>query len=277
MIPLITSIPPRMSRIDANGVEIGPEYQSRCIDSWRTAGFDPVSINSSREPKPDGVRVIEVDRDAACLTGRPHVYFADMLTAGIASGTVFAITNADVTMAPHLGASVAAMRPGEMIFSRRVDIDHMGETTGEPWPVGFDFFAMHAENASWMPNLGMVFGAPWWDHYLPIMMHALKVRVRQIEPAVYHLKHDDRWDWQTWTVLGHRLFSGIRTERGNLDYLQRMRRAELRRTGRVLSDIKYSVWKRLAANVNDEPKRILQRFSQLNVAFVDEIMPRTQR
>src|ERR1700730_10574743 len=59
-IPLITSIPPAISRLDAKGVEIGEAYQLACIESWKRAGFEPVSVNSKDETFEHALRMIPV-------------------------------------------------------------------------------------------------------------------------------------------------------------------------------------------------------------------------
>src|SRR5580704_15587850 len=109
-IPLITSIPPRLSRLDSAGVDFGDAYQSDCIASWRSAGFDPISVNSADEAHTHAVRVIPVGRDASAITGRPNVYLGDLLAVACieANGGSFAITNADISFprASDLSAKV---------------------------------------------------------------------------------------------------------------------------------------------------------------------------
>ena len=78
---LVTSIPPKIVRHDKWGHEIGGEYQQACVASWLHAGFTPVSINSIAEPRPslEGVRYVTVRRDARRITGKPLIYFDDLL------------------------------------------------------------------------------------------------------------------------------------------------------------------------------------------------------
>src|ERR1044072_7633021 len=92
-IPLLTSLPPRMSRPLPDGREFGAQYQAMCVASWREAGFSEiVSINSRRELEPQpqiydlakslGVRVVAVDRDAAEQVGKAYAYIADICAVG---------------------------------------------------------------------------------------------------------------------------------------------------------------------------------------------------
>src|SRR6266576_5139857 len=48
-VQLFTSIPPRISRTNAAGDEIGESYQADCVASWMDAGFAPATINARSE------------------------------------------------------------------------------------------------------------------------------------------------------------------------------------------------------------------------------------
>ena len=156
-IPLITSIPPRMSRLDAKGDEIGEAYQLGCIESWRRSGFEPVSVNSKNEAFRHALRMIPVSRDASAITGRPHVFLADLLAVASieAQGRQFVLMNGDLVLprAAALAARVAQLHPGEFIFSRRIDISRPDQTDGMPHRSGYDFFAGHADDISGLRTL----------------------------------------------------------------------------------------------------------------------------
>jgi hypothetical protein len=96
-IPLITFIPPRISRLDVKGAEIGQAYQLACIESWKRAGFGPVSVNWKNEPFKHALRMIPISRSASAVTGCPHVFFADLLAVASieAQGRPFALMNAE--------------------------------------------------------------------------------------------------------------------------------------------------------------------------------------
>lgn len=274
-IPLITSLPPRMTRTDEAGVDIGKTYQEACLASWGVAGFEPVSVNSAREEFPHAARRIPVDRDASALTGRPHVYLADMLRVAVAEsrGGPFALTNADIVLPANdvLATRVANLEPGEFIFSRRLDVRRPGDTTGPAWTPGFDFFAGRGEDIADLRDAGFVFGAPWWDHYLPLAIFMRGQRVRQTAPTVLHLDHTERWNLAVWESFGSRFLDEIKRCATDARYRRRLADALARRTGRPLSDLKYSIWKRLPAHRGGELRRTLERVSALNVAFLDEM------
>ena len=63
------------------------------------------------------------------------------------------------------------------------------------------------------PYAGMVFGAPWWDHFFPLLMLMQGCRIYQIEPAAMHLNHTERWNRPVWEALGQRFVAEIKNSR----------------------------------------------------------------
>jgi hypothetical protein len=273
-IPLITSLPPSLSRLDDQGERIGAAYQQRCIESWYRAGFEPISVNSTRESYRHSVRMVSVNRDAAAVTGHPQVFLADLLAAALeqAQGRPFALMNADLMIRPGtaLAAAVVELRPGEFIFSRRIDIDRPDQTNGMPFPIGYDFFAGHADDISGFPDGGMVFGAPWSDYYLPLMMFAQGCRLYQTAPPVLHLAHPVRW-LEEWEELGHRFIAAIQGRIASERFGSRLDDAIKGRSGHLLSDLRHSAWKRLPKNVAIERKRSLHRVAAASMSFLTEV------
>jgi len=214
-IPLVTSLPPSLSRLDAEGEEIGADYQERCIESWYRAGLEPLSVNSASEAYRHSVRMVPIGRDASALTGRPNVFLADLLAVASeeAEGGPVVLMNADLLIRPgtELAAAVRELRRGEFIFSRRIDIDRPDQMNGMPFRLGYDFFAGHADDLAELVDGGMVFGAPWWDYYLPLMMFAQGCRMYQSEPAVMHLAHEVQWlkDGRSWVIASSPRFGRV--------------------------------------------------------------------
>jgi hypothetical protein len=271
-IPLITSLPPNLSRLDPQGEEIGAEYQERCIESWRQAGFEPISVNSAGESYRHPVRMIPVSRDASAVTGHPNVFLADLLAAASneAKGGPVVVTNADLLIRPgtSLVEAIRELRPREFIFSRRVNIQRPDETNGMPGRFGYDFFAGHADEIAECPDGGMVFGAPWWDHYLPLMMFAQGCRIYQTEPAVLHLEHELRL--RGWEELGQRFVTQTQARVANERFRSQLGDAIKGRSGHPLSDLKYSVWKRLPRNAALKQRRMLYRVMTASWSFLEE-------
>ncbi len=271
-VPLVTSIPPSVTRLDKDGVDVGAAYQEKCILSWEHAFFSPCSVHSLREKPPIGVPIASVDRDASHVTGRPHVYFADLLKVGLerARGGPFALANADLMFKPELGEVVARLRPGEMIFSRRIDIDRMEQVTGEVYHSGFDFFAMHSVDAESVGDAGLVFGAPWWDHYLPLAMHMRGCKMRLLQPSVFHLLHEERWSWHVWALLGGRFVAEISRSATDAVYGAGLKNALADSSFEVRRNTARSILKKITQAPDKGVQRALHRVSLLNVQFLDE-------
>src|SRR5271166_1159277 len=116
MTLLVTSIPPSIKRLDRGGAEIGSPYRRDCIESWKRAGFLPLSVNSSRERVvADLCRTALVHRDASRVTGRPNVFVADLLSVACehADGKPFVIVNSDLIMRDQVAKLVENIQPGE--------------------------------------------------------------------------------------------------------------------------------------------------------------------
>jgi hypothetical protein len=203
------------------------------------------------------------------------VFLADLLAiASIeARGGPFVLMNADLIIPPAtaFATRVAQLRPGELIFSRRIDVNHPGETDGIPYRSGYDFFAGHADDISRLSDAGMVFGGPWWDHYFPLAMFMRGCRIYQVKPAVLHLNHTERWSWTLWEMLGQRFVAEFDAHAGEKRYRLLLENAVKRRTGHLLSDLKYNLWKRLPKNIAGENQRMLHRISDANISFLDEM------
>ena len=208
---IVTSIPPVFSRKDAQGNEIGDAYLTRCVQSWRACGFDPVTVNSVNEPLHPlidglGVKVLRVPRDASALTGRPHVFLGDLLDAArtLSRDRVF-IVNADVEleMTPEARARLETLGPMQAVAVRRRD--HTGDkTTAEPpYDCGIDLFgAGHAVLAD-IDCGDLVFGMPWWDHFMPMMLLWRGADfVDNTGVNVWHLDHEGRWNKKQYVSSG---------------------------------------------------------------------------
>jgi hypothetical protein len=235
-IPLFTSIPPRFSRKNEAGVDIGPAYLSRCIESWRECNFEPISVNSHAEemhPLADqlGIRCVRVSRDARELCGKPLVYLTDLIaaTCTLADGPVV-ITNSDILLdvPDDTYERIAAIRPGECLVAKRVDVESVDARAGSEYRYGYDFFAYHTRDLKGFAEGDFVFGAPFWDHFLPIRMFLRGAKqVRANGGFAFHMIHSERWDWKLWSKLGHQYVSLMHEQSGQgaAPLARRLRRA----------------------------------------------------
>jgi hypothetical protein len=157
--------------------------------------------------------LLPTPQDGRDITGRPQVYFRELIAAGRTAGqSVFAITNADVRLEPTVAIAerVRALQPGQALFARRIDVSEPTASEGIPYGPGFDFFAMHVQDAARLPDFGLIFGAPWWDHFVPTVLGLMGVELTlEREPFVYHLNHEERWQLAVWMQLGERYAEAV--------------------------------------------------------------------
>jgi hypothetical protein len=88
---------------------------------------------------------------------------------------------------------------------------------------------MHGRDIDQLPDIGLIFGAPWWDHWLPILAQQCGVRLVQTAPLVFHLKHPIKWDGGVWNELGKRFLKASTPYIGDRNLVSAHRGA--RRTG----------------------------------------------
>jgi hypothetical protein len=278
-VQLFTSVPLRISRRNAAGDEIGASYQADCIASWITAGFAPATINarSERVHTESRVRQVTIERDASEITGRRHPYFGDVLSAiAEQANGPFALVNADIIIPSGAGLAerVTSLRRGQMIFSRRLDVAELG-ASGKPYFNGYDFFAAHSEDAAVLAKTRLVFGAPWWDHFLPLAMHLHGCQVMQVEPRVIHLRHDERWNWATYRRLGDRFVAEMGPMVTDGEYAQHLRGILDSRTNGQRALVRHLAHRRWWPLLDPEGqrRRVLDRVSNLNLAAIDRLAP----
>jgi hypothetical protein len=211
-IPLITSLPPHISRASPTGRDVGQTYRNLSIESWQRAGFKLTSVNAAIEVAHAGdayagLQVVEVERSAAADIGKPLVYIEDILAAALAAdgpGPVV-ITNADILLAPKFSLLevVRSLQPGRALIARRIDVVSCDKIEGTPYRDGFDFFAVHRDDLKTVKIPGFVFGVPWWDYMLPASLLALGVRVSLLDaPFAFHQRHSERWNPALWGRFG---------------------------------------------------------------------------
>jgi hypothetical protein len=204
------------------------------------------------------------------------VYFGDLLSAIAeqAEGP-FVLVNADIIIPAGAGLAdkVTSLKRGQMMFGRRLDVAELG-ASGKVYFNGYDFFAAHAEDTAALAETRLVFGAPWWDHFLPLAMHLHGCHVMQLEPQVIHLLHVERWNLATYRELGDQFAAEMLRMVPGGKYAKHLRRilggggyghAAARRLALPRS------WRPLDSE--GQRQQVLDRVGDLNLAVIDRLAP----
>jgi glycosyltransferase involved in cell wall biosynthesis len=199
------------------------ENQQAAIATWLELGIVVISANIPEEieflrPHFPGVHFVPVMRDAREMTGKPLVYFDDMLKIlGSVGARVCGIINSDI----HLRADggfldfLTQESRGSFIYGSRVNILSADRRTGSPYDSGFDFFFFDpAVTAGLYPETPFAIGATWWDYWAVIVPLLRNYPVKKLtSPVAFHIMHPQNWSSQEWHHLGG-IFSGLLAEMG---------------------------------------------------------------
>ncbi len=205
---------------------MGDAWLTACTQSWLDEGFAPITVNSAAET------MIEFDllscfeqlktaKDGFDRFGKRYVSLSDMIgpVAQQAEGPI-AIINSDIALelTHEARQRIQNLQPGTCIVCNRIDIDTITCEGEEIYPYGYDFFVFHASDLKKIPENGMYFGLPWWDHFLPISVLSQGVtRLTSEGIKAYHLNHEGRWKRHLWRTLGYQFISDVRVLREGAD------------------------------------------------------------
>ncbi|MEG5065133.1 FkbM family methyltransferase [Microcoleus sp. B3-A4] len=188
------------------------ENQRAAVKSWRSLGFDAVSLNSREEisqlqPIYENVTFHEVKRDARAEAGRPLVYLDDLFVYLRDCGTkICGIVNSDIRLEADgdLISFICKQAENAVVFGSRTDVDSSAEqAAGEIYAKGFDFFFFDKELLKQFPDSQFCLGLPWWDLWIPLMAQQKGLTVKYLETAIaYHLKHQVNYINDFWQKMG---------------------------------------------------------------------------
>lgn len=186
------------------------ERQIFCVNSWIQAGFDVASLNCKEEiekihssfPK---VRFVEATRTALELTGRPFVFFDDILSLLYKSEySVCGIINSDIEIRPdeRLYEQINLAREG-MVYANRREITSPTSSEGKDYLAGFDFFLFHRDVTQLYPPSDFCLGAPWWDYWCALIPKLKGIPCRRGPSGIaFHLTHDINWSFELYHSFG---------------------------------------------------------------------------
>jgi hypothetical protein len=129
-----------------DGENCADAYREACVKSWQAVGGSVLSVNSraeqvDTEDELPGVERVVVDSDGSIDCGKPLVHLDDLVrSASAAKDNVFIFTNSDIYFADsgELEKLAGELRAGEVVVSRRVNVESLREQRGETYLWGLD-------------------------------------------------------------------------------------------------------------------------------------------
>jgi len=189
--PLFTSIRPPSSDSECS-------YLRDCLNSWRVAGFDPVSASGPSEI--EALRALDLPVVFAHLTedGRPRI--GALLEVIRDSGARFAgIINSDCKIIgiPSVAENLNASLSRRLALAWRIDVGDAGPVPS----VGFDAFFFDTRTLL-DDDLGFKIGDPWWDYWFPLACERMGAEVEVLPPILTHRVHPLNWNKQQFEDKG---------------------------------------------------------------------------
>src|SRR5262245_48086463 len=193
---LFTSIPPNLA---AGALE----RQRACVDSWRNAGFSPISFNHAAEIPLVQSYGLGIEFEVAPEAGKPPI--VDMLEAIHNRGAAHAgIINADceIVAYPDLAFRLSNILQGRLLFAERIDRDANGDLSVGDCQ-GFDAFFADTRALSNLANRHFRIGETWWDYWLPLAVAANGFEIGCANvPLLLHHQHPTAWHPEKWIEYG---------------------------------------------------------------------------
>ena len=195
--------------------------QQKAIRSWQAYGWEVLSANTAEEIVVlerhfPGVQFAPVQRNAHEELGKPLIYFDDLLEVlARREGEIFGILNSDIILLsdPKLPtlSHFAEVARRSLAFGNRVNSDDEDVLEGDFYLGGYDWFFFGSDFLRTSRGSGLVFGAPWWDFWMPvsaILHHQELVNVRR--RFAFHPNHPLGWNEEAFTKLGRRFVASLK-------------------------------------------------------------------
>ena len=195
------------------------DHQYSCLKGWMEQGFEVVSINTKEELRKiisavrrfSRIDFVQAHRSADHI-GKPLVYIDDVIShittspkdwVGIVNSDIMPSDDASRVILEKYGESLSR---GSMVYSRRTDINILPNgriSDKSKFAFGFDMFFSIAGSMMTVGRSHLVFGAPWWDYWLPLNYCVNGIHVSEImEEIGFHIRHDTNWSEEAYKSCG---------------------------------------------------------------------------
>lgn len=199
-LKIVTSIAPR-----------GLDNQRRAVNSWLALGFRVVSLNCAEEiaqlaPLFPEVEFVAVQRDGRALSGRPLVYFDDILQYYRDSGdTICGIVNSDILLKQDMDfcAIIRDEAAQSLVYGSRVDVTSFDSLSGGVYRGGFDFFFFSRDFLDAYPPSDFMLGMTWWDYWVPTVALLRGLPVKRLDTYfAFHEHHAANYSPESYVQFG---------------------------------------------------------------------------
>jgi FkbM family methyltransferase len=231
---VVTSIGGSMTRLRADGTDVGPWWAGQCLRSWSALGGLVASVSES---PPDSPAVVWSQCGA-----KPSIAEMFRRIEILAAGRHVILTNADIYLTDKLKAALPSLYPEVVYYGHRFEVRHQAErpgvleTTGY-YAGGFDYFILPAsfvrtlnEN-SLIPEVFLV-GEAWWDYLVPLLAVATGFPCKKmpVTTAIYamHYSHN---------AGRENIDAYLRNGQAFMDYIQTLHEGELPYARDVLAEL----------------------------------------
>ncbi len=207
-LTIVTSIAPR-----------GLDHQQKAIASWLALGFKVVSLNCHEEIDVlrdafPAVGFVEVSRDGRAHTGRPLIYFDDILAYYRDTGdSICGIVNSDILIKddPSFYDIIDREAMNHLVYGSRVDVQDMDNRAGGVYRGGFDFFFFPRTFIDLYPSSTFMIGMPWWDYWVPAIALLKGMGVKRLDSFyAFHEYHEINYSEEHYLGFGRQFATLIR-------------------------------------------------------------------
>jgi hypothetical protein len=214
MKPLIcTSIPPTLHR-RVGDRECGDAYQQACINSWRQAGFQIVSMNADSEIELLRSKLGDDVHFVSNGSGEAHTRIHALLSFIRSTDVeVAGIINADCYLISETGVvgGLIEAATNSIVLLERLNLSSETMCPTGVYCGGFDafffdtrFLAQVTDAEDWK------IGKPHWDYWFPLAMRLAGATLRMGEPDILlHLDHEPRWCLDEYMTNARALRQGL--------------------------------------------------------------------
>lgn len=191
----LTSLSPHQSN---------PDHTRMCLESWRRAGLEIRSFNHPAEipalEKLFDIEYVPVEETSIQTFGNHFIRINTFLDWARAKDMPALLINSDIELRfePWEMKRIRWLSEGGLCYFVR--FNHEGDYAAATREYeGIDAFLIHGRDCDLFPQTFLSMGKPYWDYWPPYTFQSRGRPIYTVEfPAVFHLKHHNRWSWADW-------------------------------------------------------------------------------